>query len=185
MNAWIITAPGCPEGAGDRSWIALGGKESEMCARNRTAPPTGDRPTHRRPVRLHPLQEPDRLEEVEGVPFANRCSETEIGGLHNNLCSPARGGHRLSKPLPDLSLATSWLNELIETYRPRNRSSTLANRKTPDPDVFLLVELDRHLDPPAEPRRLGRIEPADHPAALHRADAVDDLRDRRGRRLAR
>jgi hypothetical protein len=53
-------------------------------------------------------QQAHRLEEIEAV----------AGGVeplgYRGVCSPARGGHRLTISRPSLTVATSWVKELME-----------------------------------------------------------------------
>src|SRR5262249_21519116 len=102
-------------------------------------------------IRLKLLQQADCLEEVKREGFGEkpggdrvrwnrrstrrrRTRRSRADGLHragiahSSLCSPARGGHFLKYLSPCEVRAINWLNELIETYSPRNRSSMLANR---------------------------------------------------------
>src|SRR5262249_10281600 len=56
---------------------------------------------------------------------------TRTGPPHTSGCSPARGGHLFRRPCR--VVAASCVNELTDTYSPRKRSSTLANRNRPLP----------------------------------------------------
>src|SRR3712207_8198451 len=46
------------------------------------------------------------------------------------ILSPARGGHRLSTPSRRFVVATILVNELIEVYKAKNRSSTQDRKST-------------------------------------------------------
>src|SRR5262245_39658294 len=83
------------------------------------------------PLGKKALEDTHGLKEIEPIPFRK-----EKVGYRSN-CSPALGGHRLKGPSPRLLrcsvVATSCVNELSEAYKPRNFSSTVANKKTPLP----------------------------------------------------
>src|SRR5262249_28119524 len=81
----------------------------------------------RQAVRIYQSQQANRLEEFESIRLVKQ-------DIHQKrICSPALAGHLLRYPSRCFTLAASWLNEFIEQYRPRKRSSTLANKKIPLP----------------------------------------------------
>src|SRR5439155_23404498 len=96
--------------------------------------------------RKQPLENPDRLEEIEGKGFleqmigngARTRGRPRGGGLirtcrvrgqgdfptHRSCCSATRGGHFLKYPSPCLVLPTSCVKELMCAYSARKRSRT-------------------------------------------------------------
>ncbi len=75
---------------------------------------------HPRPVGLQGVEEPDRLEEVEGErlfvePVDDLRRALLVGGGHRIDCSPALGGHVLIGSSAVWVRATSRQNELIDT----------------------------------------------------------------------
>src|SRR4029453_5919403 len=76
-------------------------------------------------ARKHPLQDADRLEEIELV---GRGEQPAPDGPHRRGRPPARGGHRFSSPGRSLNRATVCVNEFKLAYWAKNRSSTSANR---------------------------------------------------------
>ena len=80
--------------------------------------------------------------------------------------------------------ATSWLNELIEAYSPRKRSSTLANRNRPVPTYFCSSNSIVTSTPRQKPLPVGSpIRPTTR-RLVTASDAVDQLADDRGHLLA-
>src|SRR5690606_2937327 len=80
-----------------------------------------------RAVRTQPLEDTDRLEEVEGggplLQLLRDEIETYRSGFHPDL-----GGHSASSCLRCLLFAASTQKLFRLTYSPRNRSSTAASR---------------------------------------------------------
>src|SRR4051794_10876233 len=104
---------------------------------------------------IQELEDPDRLEEVETEAFLEE-PPLQSGGMRRagamrgagrpwriawlqvvdhrrslltqtSACSPVRGGQARSGVALCLVVATNWVNELIDVYSARKRSSTHAN----------------------------------------------------------
>src|SRR5262245_45739412 len=105
MRAGRSSSPGC------RSRISLAGKGSEPPTQKGHATAAGGPTAVAAPDGPAPeqLQQPYRLEESEAVWLE------EEPLAQSRICSPARGGHRLTSSSSGGMRATSWLNELIDT----------------------------------------------------------------------
>src|SRR5205085_10766944 len=68
------------------------------------------------------VQEAHSLEEIVAMSLFYQVVD------YSRILSPDRGGHLRRTPSRRLVVAVNWVNELIEQYEAKNRSSTAANR---------------------------------------------------------